>query len=118
MKVRFFRISKLGRHMRQWHALVAPQWDGDGINGGIQDALKGTLITACACHDIHSSFKWSLHLALGDADLIRDCYIGVGQQHLQQILTFAGQWVTASLTIGAQWEDNWTRSCATRAVSA
>ena len=28
-------ISKLSRHVRQWHALVAPRWDGDGVNGGV-----------------------------------------------------------------------------------
>ena len=36
--------------------------------------VEWTLITACACHDIHISFTWSLRR---DVDFTCDCYIGV-----------------------------------------
>jgi hypothetical protein len=93
--------SKLCRRMEQWHELVSAQWQGESNLGTKQlPVLEWVVFTACACHDAHNSCKWGLPMAFGDADLMRDCFVGVDavRRSFDVVLKYIGEWVSAVLT--------------------
>ena len=53
-------MQKMGKRMKQWHALVEPKWVGDGGDDDHVSLLEWVEVSACACHDLQNSFKWGL----------------------------------------------------------
>jgi hypothetical protein len=111
-------FSKLERRMRQWHELMLPTFVAETPREqAIMDASEWIVFTACACHDLQNAFKWSMPQAFADADMIRDCFIGVAaiRNSFDIVLTYLGEWVAASVTPGVpftvvdkkHWEHVW-----------
>ena len=93
-------ISKLERLARQWHALISDQFEGKSCwETSLMKESEWVVVTACAAHDMHNAFKWSMSDAFADTDMIRDCFIGVEsiRNSFDVILTYLGEWVVYSV---------------------
>jgi hypothetical protein len=101
--------SKLRLRTEQWHGLVSGQWSADTLPETEQlPLLEWLLFTPCAAHDCHNACKWGLPGAFGDADLMRDCYIGIDavRQSFDVILRYIGEWVSTALSPSEPWGED------------
>ena len=75
---------------------MSPKWVGhsDSRTSPLE-ALEWVFVIARACHDLHSSFKWSLCDAFADRDTLRDGYIGVEavRSFFDVALTLVAEWI-------------------------
>ena len=85
--------------MRQWHELVKAQWEGDDEDAELLHLLEWVEVSACACHDLRNSFKWSLSEDLHDSETMRDCCIGVEslRNSFDVVLVHILEWVPLHL---------------------
>ena len=99
-------MEAIARRMRQWHELVKAQWEGDDEDAELLHLLEWVEVSACACHDLHNSFKWSLSEDLHDSETMRDCFIGVEslRNSFDVVLVHIHEWVALHLQPSDPWD--------------
>ena len=68
-------ITALDRETRKWHLEQAAPSLPAHISERIARMTEFVLVTPCALHDSQNAFRWSLHQAFTDQELMRDIYI-------------------------------------------
>ena len=64
-------IGAVGQLLMQLHLLLAGTFGVDDAHSAALKLLGFVVILACAIHDGHNGYKWSLPWGFNDADLIR-----------------------------------------------
>lgn len=75
------RNRALERHAHNFHERISAQFVSSGRSVVYLWVFEFVVVVACAAHDLHSAFNWSLSQGFGDNDMVRDKYIGIATLH-------------------------------------
>ena len=95
-------LTALERRLRQWHQLQASNFDhlSQDLPPEVFRLTEFVIVTPCAGHDAHNSFKWAVRSRFEQKDLMRDIYISIESlRNSMDLLTgHLSAWVAQNLT--------------------